>query len=106
MKLAHDGHSHDEPQTTELVTSEPAATTTNYLGDVMVNLLPFVVLIAILLFMHYALKTKKSTIINVALVYLLVVGLTTYSIAPIASIVSLVLGFGLALVIVLGRVKN
>lgn len=106
MKLAHDGHNHSHPETTELVTSEPAVTTTDYLGGILVNLLPFVVLIAILLFMHYALKSKRSTIVNVALVYLLLIGLTTYSIAPIASIVSLVLGFGLALIIVLGRVKN
>jgi hypothetical protein len=106
MKLAHDGHSHDEPETAHLITSEPAVGATNYLGDVLLNMLPFAVLLIIVLFMTYVIKSKKTTIVNVALIYLLLAGLTTYSVAPVASIISLILGFGLALIVVLGRVKN
>lgn len=104
--FAHAGEAHESDQEAQQHIQQTAVETSSYLGDVITNLMPFAILLAIILFLHFALKTKKSTIVNVALVYLLLVGLTTYSIAPIASIVSLVIGFGLALVVVLGRVKN
>lgn len=104
--FAHAGEHHEDELELQQHLEQTNALTSNYLGEVFVNILPFIVLLILWLFMTYVLKSKNTTKINVVLIYLLIVGLTTYAVAPIASIISLVIGFGLALFVVIGRVKN
>ncbi|HSE29173.1 MAG TPA: hypothetical protein VLA77_01135 [Candidatus Saccharimonadales bacterium] len=104
--LAHDsGVPHEEVEQIQ-ESSEMVNSTANYLSDVAVNILPFAVLLILLILMTFVLKNRVSTRVNVTLIYLLIVGLTSYAVAPIASIISLIIGFGLALFVVLGRVNN
>jgi len=66
-----------------------------------INLAPFILLALILVIMRRVLRLKESLQLAVGLVYLLLVGLLGYQIMPIASIVSLVAGFGLCLALVI-----
>lgn len=97
MNFAHSGHQHVE---------QVYGLNSNPLNDILTNSVPFLLLLLIMLFFKFGLKTKPSVNINITMIYLLIIGLTSYQIAPIASIVSLISGFGLGLVIMLARLKN
>lgn len=71
-----------------------------------VNVLPFAGLALILLVMTYGFKTKLSTRIVVAMTYLLVVGVGMFQLAPIASTIAIIIGFGLALGTMLLQAKR
>lgn len=82
--FAHAGHEHE-------VAPEP-----HVLTLIGLNLLPLVV-IAIILGMLRIFKVKKQIQNFILLVLLLITGVTTFQWAPIASVVSLIAGFGLCL---------
>jgi hypothetical protein len=65
-------------------------------GQLILNLTPFVLLLLILVLMR-RLKIKQAWIVSLTLVYLLLVGLLFYRYIPVASIISMVAGFGLSL---------
>ena len=93
--FAHEGHAHE---------AEPGFLDTVY-GAMFLNAAPFV-LLAFMLLMLQRTHTKLNIRLVVALAYLLGVGLLTYSVAPIASIVSLVAGFGLSLCLAIFGLKK
>lgn len=65
------------------------------------NLLPFVLLAIVLAVARYVLHLHLKVQIIIALGFLLICGLTTFQWAPVASVVSLVAGFGLSLALIL-----
>ena len=92
--FGHSGHAHE---------ATPAFLDTVY-GEMFVNTAPFVLLALALLVMQ-RLRTKLSVRLAIVLPYLLAVGLLGYNIAPIASIISLVAGFGLSLAVAIFGLK-
>lgn len=84
--FAHVGHVHDEP-VSFFETSE---------GFIIINVAPFL-LLALVLLLLYRLKVKRSALLMLTLATLLTIGLIGYRYVPIASIISLVAGFGLSL---------
>lgn len=89
--FAHEGHAHE---------AAPGFFETSY-GQIFINTTPFVVLALLILVMDRALRLSRNIQIVVVLAYLLLVGLLGYSTMPIASIISLVAGFGLCLALVI-----
>lgn len=93
IHFAHAGHVHEEVI--------PVAAHPNTWQLIGLNLLPFVGLAVLLLGMRYVLKLKLKYQLIVSLVFLLICGLTSFQWAPVASIISLVAGFGLSLALIL-----
>jgi hypothetical protein len=89
--FAHEGHEH---------TPEPVFFDTTH-GIILINLAPFVVLAVLLLIINKVWHVKQSWQIGLTLVYLLTIGLLGYRYFPVASIISLVAGFGLSLALVI-----
>lgn len=106
--FAHDSGdpSHDAMHAeTGAVSNEVVSTAPSFFSELLVNLLPFLVLGLILALAHFVFKLKPSVLTTITLAYLLLVGLLTFSITPVASIISLVVGFGLSLFVVIARIK-
>lgn len=80
--------------------------TAGALPFIWANLLPFALLGLIWLVMTYGFKAKASTRLIVIMTYLLIVGVTMFQMAPVASIISLIAGFGLALGTMLFQAKR
>lgn len=89
--FAHEGHVHDTG--TEFFDT--------VYGMMFINLAPFVLLALLLVMMQRVFKIKRNVQIVFVLFYLLLVGLLGYQTMPLASIVSLVGGFGLCLALVI-----
>jgi len=68
--------------------------TTN--GILLLNLAPFL-LLALILFLFHRLRLPRNSQLIFSLIYFLGVGLLGYRLVPIASIISIVTGFGLSL---------
>lgn len=92
-------HTSGEPH---LETPQTAGT----LPFIWANALPFVGLALLWVIMTYGFKAKASTRLIAIMIYLLIVGVTMFQVAPIASITSLTVGFGLALSSMLFRAKR
>ena len=95
--FAHEGEVHTDTPVNFFDTVE---------GILFINLAPFVLLALVIVIMRRVLRLKQNVQLVVGLVYLLLVGLLGYKIMPLASIVSLVAGFGLCLALVILPLKR
>lgn len=73
---------------------------------IVANILPFALLALLWVVMTYGLKVKPPTRLIVVMTYLLIAGVTMFQAAPVASIISLVVGFGLALSTMIFQAKR
>lgn len=88
--FAHEGHAHTE---TVIKATQP-----QLYEIVAINALPFAFLVLLILTLR-KLGMRNTVQIVIGLVYLLLVGLLGYQLMPVASIISIVAGFGLCLVL-------
>src|SRR5688572_13898840 len=92
LKLfAHEGHAHE---------AAPGFFDTLE-GFMFINIVPFVLLALVLVLMRRIWRSRQDAQLIFALAFLLAVGLLGYRFVPIASIISLVAGFGLSLALVI-----
>lgn len=94
--FAHEGHEH--APTDDFFASLP--------GDILLNISPFVLLALLLALIAKLFRANTNWLTAFSLAYLLLVGLIGYSYVPVASTISIVVGFGLSLFLVVAPFKK